>query len=124
MSEAEGLENRFGRVLDSIDAKSRKLEKSLKARFSKKNDDFSKTSNEKIVDITPQPDIDKKTENINDDARSKKIDFESKFNSFRKTSSNLLDSLSNKMHTIWISLPFIIPTVVIFQTALWLAFLS
>ena len=75
MSEAEGLENRFGRVLDSIDAKSRKLEKSLKARFSKKNDDFSKTSKEKIVDITPQPEIDKKTENINDDARSKKIDF-------------------------------------------------
>jgi len=124
MSEAEGLENRFGRVLDSIDAKSRKLEKSLKARFSKKNDDFSKTSKEKIVDITPQPDIDKKTENINDDAQSKKFDFQSKFNSFRKISSNLLDSLSNKMHTIWISLPFIIPTVVIFQTALWLAFLS
>lgn len=124
MSEAEGLENRFGRVLDSIDAKSRKLEKSLKARFSKKNDDFSKTSKGNIVDITPQPEIDKKTENINEDTLSEKFDFQSKFNSFRKISSNLLDSLSNKMHTIWISLPFIIPTVVIFQTALWLAFLS
>ena len=124
MSEAEGLENRFGRVLDSIDAKSRKLEKSLKARFSKKNDDFSKTSKGNIVDITPQPEIDKKTENINEDTLSEKFDFQSKFNSFRKISSNLLDSLSNKMHTIWISLPFIIPTIVIFQTALWLAFLS
>ena len=124
MSEAEGLENRFGRVLDSIDAKSRKFEKSLKARFSKKNDDFSKTSKENIVDITPQPELDKKTENINEDAQSEKFDFQSKFYSFRKISSNLLDSLSNKMHTIWISLPFIIPTVVIFQTALWLAFLS
>jgi len=124
MSEAEGLENRFGRVLDSIDAKSRKLEESIKARFSKKNDDFSKTSKEKIVDITPQPDIDKKSGNMNDDAKSKKFDFRSKFNSFRPILSNLLDSLSNKMHTIWLSLPFIIPAVVIFQTALWLAFLS
>ena len=124
MLEAEGLENRFSRVLDSIDAKSRKLESSIKARFSKKNDDLSKTSKEKIVDITPQPNNNKKTEKINDDSPSEKFDFQDKFDSFKKISSNLLDSLSNKMHAIWISLPFIIPTIVIFQTALWVAFLS
>ena len=124
MSKAEGSEDRFGRVLDSIDAKSRSLEKSLKAKFRNNSDNASQISEEKVDEISSQTTIDPKNEQIDDNSKTKRLDLQSRFNSFSEMASRVFNSFSNKMNAIWISLPFLIPTLVIFQTALWLAFLS
>jgi len=124
MSKAEGSEDRFGRVLDSIDAKSRSVEKSLKAKFRNNSDNASQISEEKVDEISSQTTIDPKNEQIDDNSKTKRLDLQSRFNSFSEMASRVFNSFSNKMNAIWISLPFLIPTLVIFQTALWLAFLS
>jgi hypothetical protein len=124
MSKAEGSEDRFGRVLDSIDAKSRSLEKSLKAKFRNNSDKAGQISEEKVDEISSQTTIDPKNEEIDDNSKTKRLDLQTRFNSFSEMASRVFNSFSNKMNAIWISLPFLIPTLVIFQTALWLAFLS
>ena len=124
MDESEGLEARFANVFDYIDAKSLTIEKFIKARLAQKNDQTKENPISKPEEIASSQHLENKMDNGSSVGNQRKIEFQTKFRDFRKRSSGLFDIFSTQIETVWGNLPFIIPSIVIFQTAMWLAFLS
>ncbi len=122
MPESERFENRFGQFLDTVDAKSRRLENSIKNRLQRKKDNDIKEQN--ITELSLEKTAKRKTNSPEDESKIKGLDLQNKLDVLKEKSSKFFNIFSNKMNSIWTSLPFLIPSIVMFQTALWLAYLS
>lgn len=122
MPESERFENRFGQFLDTVDSKSRRLENSIKNRLQRKKDKDIKEQN--ITELSLKETAKRKTNSPEDESKIKGLDLQNKLDVVKEKSSKLFNIFSNKMNSIWTSLPFLIPSIVMFQTALWLAYLS
>ncbi len=131
-SDDSSFKSKFGRVLDSIDSVSRKFEDSIKDRLERKkemNDSFSTAEDEESEEpdaesllMKTQGGIEKVGRGISsslDNAR-----FAEKASGFGGWMKRTGRSIGSGLKSVASHLPYIIPATVIFQTALWLAYLS
>jgi len=113
--DVESSNSKFGNFLDSIDRLSKKIEDSING----KNDDFN--VNDPPIDIVEKPQINEskvkspnKEEGIIQEKTPELIDFLQRF--CAKTSSSF--------KLVFYNLQYIIPAIIIFQSSLWIAYLS
>ena len=113
--DVESSNSKFGNFLDSIDRFSKKIEDSING----KNDDFN--VNNPPIDIVEKPQINEskvkspnKEEGIIQEKTPELIDFLQRFGA--KTSSSF--------KSVFYNLQYIIPAIIIFQSSLWIAYLS
>ena len=113
--DVESSNSKFGNFLDSIDRLSKKIEDSING----KNDDFN--VNDPPIDIVEKPQINEskvkspnKEEGIIQEKTPELIDFLQRF--CAKTSSSF--------KSVFYNLQYIIPAIIIFQSSLWIAYLS
>ena len=113
--DVESSNSKFGNFLDSIDRLSKKIEDSING----KNDDFN--VNDPPIDIVEKPQINEskvkspnKEEGIIQEKTPELIDFLQRF--CAKTSSSF--------KSVFYNLQYIIPAIIIFQSSLWVAYLS
>ena len=113
--DVESSNSKFGNFLDSIDRLSKKIEDSING----KNDDFN--VNDPPIDIVEKPQINEskvkspnKEEGIIQEKTPELIDFLQRFGA--KTSSSF--------KSVFYNLQYIIPAIIIFQSSLWIAYLS
>jgi len=113
--DVESSNSKFGNFLDSIDRLSKKIGDSING----KNDDFN--VNDPPIDIVEKPQINEskvkspnKEEGIIQEKTPELIDFLQRF--CAKTSSSF--------KLVFYNLQYIIPAIIIFQSSLWIAYLS
>lgn len=113
--DVDSSNSKFGNFLDSIDRLSKKIEDSING----KNDDFN--VNNPPIDIVEKPQINEskvkspnKEEGIIQEKTPELIDFLQRFGA--KTSSSF--------KSVFYNLQYIIPAIIIFQSSLWIAYLS
>tara|TARA_B100001996_G_C18662571_1_gene593644 strand:- start:1242 stop:2498 length:1257 start_codon:yes stop_codon:yes gene_type:complete len=113
--DVESSNSKFGNFLDSIDRLSKKIGDSING----KNDDFN--VNDPPIDIVEKPQINEskvkspnKEEGIIQEKTPELIDFLQRFGA--KTSSSF--------KSVFYNLQYIIPAIIIFQSSLWVAYLS
>ena len=113
--DVESSNSKFGNFLDSIDRLSKKIGDSING----KNDDFN--VNDPPIDIVEKPQINEskvkspnKEEGIIQEKTPELIDFLQRF--CAKTSSSF--------KSVFYNLQYIIPAIIIFQSSLWVAYLS
>jgi len=113
--DVDSSNSKFGNFLDSIDRLSKKIEDSING----KNDDFN--VNDPPIDIVEKPQINEskvkspnKEEGIIQEKTPELIDFLQRF--CAKTSSSF--------KSVFYNLQYIIPAIIIFQSSLWVAYLS
>ncbi|MBT3357935.1 MAG: hypothetical protein HN401_06245, partial [Euryarchaeota archaeon] len=127
-SNGESSESKIGKVLDAIDSVSLKLEDSILEKI--ENQKVRKNSKPEFQDedITSTEDT---TESIKNEEEESKLSDSNKISIITETFSNIGlfvkkigKSTMSVMKTVTKHLPYLIPATIIFQTALWLAYLS
>jgi len=113
--DVESSNSKFGNFLDSIDRLSKKIEDSING----KNDDFN--VNDSPIDIVEKPQINEskvkspnKEEGIIQEKTPELIDFLQRFGA----------KISSSFKSVFYNLQYIIPAIIIFQSSLWIAYLS
>lgn len=113
--DVESSNSKFGNFLDSIDRLSKKIEDSING----KNDDFN--VNDPPIDIVEKPQINEskvkspnKEEGIIQEKTPELIDFLQRFGA----------KISSSFKSVFYNLQYIIPAIIIFQSSLWIAYLS
>ena len=113
--DVESSNSKFGNFLDSIDRLSKKIGDSING----KNDDFN--VNDPPIDIVEKPQINEskvkspnKDEGIIQEKTPELIDFLQRFGA----------KISSSFKSVFYNLQYIIPAIIIFQSSLWIAYLS
>ena len=131
-SDNVSFESRLGRALDSIDEASRKLEGSVKERLDRKKesgdsvsrdeDDIPGSSNSESLLVRTKGGIEKIGGRVSSTVENANIpEKASGFGNWMKRAGK---SIGSGLKSVGSHLPYIIPATVVFQTALWLAYLS
>ena len=131
-SDNGSFESRLGKALDSIDGASRKLEKSIKEKLDRKQESkdsvsrdegkVSESSNSESLIVRTQGGVKKIGSKVSTTVENANIpERASGFGNWMKGAGQ---SIGSSLKAVGSHLPYIIPATVIFQTALWLAYLS
>jgi len=131
-SDNGSFESRLGKALDSIDGASRKLEKSIKEKLDRKQeskdsvsrdeDKVSESSNSESLIVRTRGGVKKIGSKVSTTVENANIpERASGFGNWMKGAGQ---SIGSSLKAVGSHLPYIIPATVIFQTALWLAYLS
>jgi len=131
-SDNGSFESRFGKALDSIDEASRKLEKSIKEKLDKKQESEDSVSGEEegVVEssssesliVRAQGGVGKIGGKVSTSVEN--ADIREKASGVGNWVKRTGQSTGSGLKSVGSHLPYIIPATVIFQTALWLAYLS
>jgi len=131
-SDNGSFESRLGRALDSIDEASRKLEDSIKEKLDRKTeskDSISRdgkgvleSSNSESLLVRTRGGVGKIGSRVSSAVENANIP--EKASGFGNWMKRAGQSIGSGLKSVGSYLPYIIPATVIFQTALWLAYLS
>jgi hypothetical protein len=131
-SDNGSFESRLGRALDSIDEASRKLEDSIKEKLDRKKeskDSVSRdekgvleSSNSESLLVRTRGGVGKIGSRVSSAVENANIP--EKASGFGNWMKRAGQSIGSGLKSVGSYLPYIIPATVIFQTALWLAYLS
>ena len=131
-SDNGSFESRLGRALNSIDEASRKLEDSIKEKLDRKKeskDSISRdgkgvleSSNSESLLVRTRGGVEKIGSRVSSTVENANIP--EKATGFGNWMKRAGQSIGSSLKSVGSYLPYIIPATVIFQTALWLAYLS
>jgi hypothetical protein len=131
-SDNGSFESRFGKALDSIDEASRKLEKSIKEKLDKKQESedsvsgeeegVSESSSSESLIVRTRGGVGKIGDKVSTSVENANI--REKASGLGNWMKGVGQSVGSGLNSVGSHLPYIIPATVIFQTALWLAYLS
>ena len=131
-SDNDSFESRVGRALDSIDEASKKLEGSIKERLDKKQDSgdsvsgeeegVSESSSSESLIVRARGGIGNIGGKVSTSVENANI--REKASGLGNWIGGVGQSIGSGLNSVGSHLPYIIPATVIFQTALWLAYLS
>jgi len=131
-SDNGSFESRLGKALDSIDEASRKLEKSIKEKLDKKQESedsvsrdeegVSESSNSESLIVRTRGGVEKIGGKVS--ASVENANIREKASGLGNWMKGAGQSIGSSLKAVGSHLPYIIPATVIFQTALWLAYLS
>lgn len=130
-SDNGSFESRLGKALDTIDEASRKLEKSIKERLDRKTDskdsvsgeeEVSESSNSESLIVRTRGGVGKIGSKVSTSVENANI--REKASGLGNWMKRVGQSVGSGLNSVGSHLPYIIPATVIFQTALWLAYLS
>jgi hypothetical protein len=131
-SDNGSFESRLGKALDSIDEASRKLEKSIKEKLDKKQksedsvsrdeEEVSESSNSESLIVRTRGGVEKIGSKVS--ASVENADIREKASGLGNWMKGVGQSIGSGLNSVGSHLPYIIPATVIFQTALWVAYLS
>ena len=130
-SDNGSFESRLGKALDTIDEASRKLEKSIKERLDKKTDskdsvsgeeEVSESSSSESLIVRTRDGVGKIGSKVSTSVGDANI--REKASGLGNWMGRVGQSVGSGLNSVGSHLPYIIPATVIFQTALWLAYLS
>tara|TARA_B110000014_G_C20075518_1_gene561357 strand:+ start:66 stop:1373 length:1308 start_codon:yes stop_codon:yes gene_type:complete len=130
-SDNGSFESRLGKALDTIDEASRKLEKSIKERLDRKTDskdsvsgeeEVSESSNSESLIVRTRGGVGKIGSKVSTSVENANI--REKASGLGNWMGRVGQSVGSGLNSVGSHLPYIIPATVIFQTALWLAYLS
>ena len=131
-SDNGSFELRLGRALDSIDEVSRKLEDSIKEKLDRKGEskdsvsrgeeEVLESSNSESLLVRTREGVEKIGGRVSSTVENANIP--EKASGFGNWMKGAGQSIGSGLKSVGSYLPYIIPATVIFQTALWLAYLS
>jgi len=130
-SDNGSFESRLGKALDTIDEASRKLEKSIKEKLDKKTDskdsvsgeeEVSESSSSESLIVRTRDGVGKIGSKVSTSVGDANI--REKASGLGNWMGRVGQSVGSGLNSVGSHLPYIIPATVIFQTALWLAYLS
>ena len=131
-SDNGSFESRLGKALDSIDGASRKLEKTIKEKLDKKQESkdlvssdeeevFESPNSESLI-VRARGGVGKIGSKVSTSVEN--ADIREKVSGVGNWMKRTGQSTGSGLKSVGSHLPYIIPATVIFQTALWLAYLS